>query len=633
MSNPLKKHSQSKKYILIFLFWLLFLVWRTSIFLNPVSSKESGIIKGMAFASHHGYQRGIRAHLIRTDKMQQAFVFPLSYSGAFKAYNIPPREYKIVFTKHGYHSEVRNITVQASSVTKIPPVTLKRALGSDYFYHFVHTLNIFAFAVLLTTGIGTYYLRHGDQVGKAFLRFCLIMSFWSLWGIVSYVLEPLGKKEIGGHLTYLSLWAYSFIGISYCHVFAVFPEPIFGEKTKRFLSWLYSPAVFLFPVEFIRVFFWYRPDYSRFLGFPQQITDFLVMLVSIFFLVLGNVFLLLNLRRVKEKVEKVQLLFLFLAACFPPVLFSGTLGAMYLFDLGYFFDNDMLFFTSLCDVIVPVFFGYGLVMFSYIHTIERMAQQERLALIGLMDAQLTHDIRSLVVVGRNLSQTLHLLVKEDKYKKEDLLSLASELKENANETLQLISAIKEELKQPRYSFVSIEEMVDKAVKITERSTLKKFNYTSRLNENLPFIRVETTRFVLMLVNLLQNATDSLGEKGDIEISGFATDSKITLAIKDNGCGIAEDKKDKIFEGFYTTKEDNTGLGLLFVKEEVQRYNGTIECDSELSVGTTMTITLPYPAEDEKSDKQAGIIKRLQDYAKAQLRRALRRGLWDGQNSS
>ncbi len=358
------------------------------------------------------------------------------------------------------------------------------------------------------------------------------------------------------------------------------------------------------------------------------------MLFSIFFLVLGNAFLLLNLLRVKEKVEKVQLLFLFLGACFPPVLFSGTLGAMYLFQLDYFFDNDMLFFTSLCDVIVPVFFGYGFVMFEHIHTIERMARQERLAFIGLMDAWLTHDISSLVITGRNLSQTLHKFLVEDKYKKEDLLSLTNELTENDNETLQLISSIKEELKQPRYSFVSIEEMVDKAVKITRHSNLKKLNYTSRLNENLPSIRVEETRFVLVLVNLLQNATDSLGEKGDIEISGFATDSKITLAIKDNGCGIAEDKKDKIFEGFYTTKEEHTGLGLLFVREEIQRYNGTIECDSELSVGTTMTITLPYPLEDKDSDKQAGIVKRLQDYAKAQqLRRAVRRFLWDRQSSS
>jgi len=598
----LKKLILLKKYSLICFLWLLFLVWRTSVFVNFTPPPESGIIQGVAFANHHGYQRGIKVHLKRLDpesvgtgKEQQEFIFPLSYSGTFKAYNIPPGEYQLVVTMQGYHPAVRNTTVKASKVTKIPPVTLERAMGSDYFYHFVHTLNLFAFVVLLTTGIGTYYLRNKDRVGKAFLRFCLIMSFWSFWGIVSYVLEPLGKKEIGGHLTYLSLWAYSLIGVAYCHLFAVFPQPILGEKTNRFLGWLYFPAVMLFPVEFIRVFFWYRPDYSRFLGFPQQITDAIIMALFSFYLVSGNALLLVNLRRVKEKVQKVQLFFLFLAACSPPALFIGTMGAMYLFRLDYFFDNDMLFLSSLCDIIVPVFFGYGFVMFEHIHTIERMAQQERLAFIGLMDAWLTHDICSFIVIIRNLSQTLHQLLLEDNYKKEDLLFCASKFTENADETLKLIASIRAELKQdkPQYSEASIEEMVESAIQIIKRLTIKKIDIKKRFSENLPTIRVEKTRFVHVLVNLLRNAVDSFREEGNIEITSVATDGRIMLEISDNGCGIEEDKKDKIFSSFYTTKEDNTGLGLFFAKQEIQRYGGDITCFSEPSVGTTMIITLPY----------------------------------------
>ena len=145
-----------KKYLLLCFFWFLFLVWRASVLLNFASSSESGIIQGMAASFNHGYQRGIKARLKRLDKEQQEFIFPLSYSGTFKAYNLPPGEYQILFTKQGYHPAVRNTIVRANSITQIPPVTLERAMGSDYFYHFVHTFNIFAFAVLLTTGIGTY---------------------------------------------------------------------------------------------------------------------------------------------------------------------------------------------------------------------------------------------------------------------------------------------------------------------------------------------------------------------------------------------------------------------------------------------------------------------------------------------
>ena len=626
---------EDKKYLLLCFFWLLFLVWRTSVFLNPASSPEFGFIEGMTFASHHSYQRGIKARLTSTDKEQRELIFPLSYSGAFKAYNIPPGKYNISFTKHGYHPTSRNIIVQANSLTKIPPIILKRSLGSNYFYHFVHALNILAFSFLLITGIGTYHLRHGDHIAKAFLRFCSIMAFWCLWGIVSYVLDQLGTpKEIGGHLTYLSLWAYSFIGISYCHVLTVFPEPVFGEKTKRFLSWLYFPAFLLFPFEFIRVFFWYRPDYSGFLGFPQQITDATIMAFSILYLVLGNAFLFFNLLRVKDKVQtrcyeqssnlpQMQLLFLLLAACFPPILFTGTLGAMYLFHLDYFFDSDMLFFTSLSQIIVSVSFAYSLVMFDYIHTNERMAQQERLAFIGLIDAKLTHDIRSFIVILRNLSDTIYQQLLSDK--KEDALYFTRKMQENSNKTLQLITAIRAELKPEglqdsqrvrrddkpsRHALVNIEEMVDEAVEIIKRSTFKNINIKKELNENLLLIRVERTRFISVLVNLLQNAVDSFKEAGNIEITGFAKDGEITLSIKDNGCGIEEDKKDKIFESFYSTKEDNTGLGLFFAEKEIQRLNGSITCLSEPSVGTTMIITLPIPryqrAEEDNSDNQTGI---------------------------
>jgi signal transduction histidine kinase len=292
----------------------------------------------------------------------------------------------------------------------------------------------------------------------------------------------------------------------------------------------------------------------------------------------------------------------------------------------------MLFLSSLCDIIVPVFFGYGFVLFEYIHTIERMAKQERLALIGLMDAQLTHDISSLVVIGRNLSQTLHQLLLEGNYKN---VSLASELTENANETLKLIASIRAELKKdkPQYSEASIEEMVESAIQITKRSTIKNIDIKKLFSENLPTIRVEKARFVHVLVNLLQNAVDSFEESGNIEITSFAKDSKITLSISDNGCGIPDDEKEKIFSGFYSTKEDNIGLGLFFAKQEIQRYGGDITCFSEPSVGTTMIITLPikHNAEEDNSDNQTGIFKRFKDYAKAFLRRAIRSFLRDRQN--
>jgi hypothetical protein len=120
------------------------------------------------------------------------------------------------------------------------------------------------------------------------------------------------------------------------------------------------------PIEVIRVGFWHRSDYERFLGFPQGITDTFIMAVTILYLMLGNLLLIYRFKTAKAPVQKFHLLLTFLTVFFPPALFSMVFGTMYLFQLDAFFDNDMLFFTSLTGIFVSVSLGYSLIMEDYI---------------------------------------------------------------------------------------------------------------------------------------------------------------------------------------------------------------------------------------------------------------------------
>jgi len=70
------------------------------------------------------------------------------------------------------------------------------------------------------------------------------------------------------------------------------------------------------------------------------------MVVTILYLILGNGILFYSFKTAKVSVQKFHLLFTLLTSFFPPALFSTIFGPMYLFQLGAFFDNDMLFFTS-----------------------------------------------------------------------------------------------------------------------------------------------------------------------------------------------------------------------------------------------------------------------------------------------
>jgi signal transduction histidine kinase len=67
---------------------------------------------------------------------------------------------------------------------------------------------------------------------------------------------------------------------------------------------------------------------------------------------------------------------------------------------------------------------------------------------------------------------------------------------------------------------------------------------------------------------------------------------LCLRIKDNGIGMSEEVKNKLFTPFFTTKEKGTGLGLSTVKKIVQAHKGEIKVDSKLGKGTTVTIFIP-----------------------------------------
>lgn len=95
-------------------------------------------------------------------------------------------------------------------------------------------------------------------------------------------------------------------------------------------------------------------------------------------------------------------------------------------------------------------------------------------------------------------------------------------------------------------------------------------------------------------NLIKNAIQAFpeGERGKISIGIQELDREIVISVKDNGCGIPENKLYKIFVPNFTTKSTGTGLGLAMVKQIVENHNGEIWFDTKEGVGTTFFVKLP-----------------------------------------
>jgi signal transduction histidine kinase len=95
-----------------------------------------------------------------------------------------------------------------------------------------------------------------------------------------------------------------------------------------------------------------------------------------------------------------------------------------------------------------------------------------------------------------------------------------------------------------------------------------------------------------IAHLVRNALEATSAQGEIRFSTALDQSHATLVIQDTGKGMPSDVVTKVFEPYFTTKIGGTGLGMVFVRQIVDEHRGTINLESEVGVGTTVTIKLP-----------------------------------------
>ncbi len=121
------------------------------------------------------------------------------------------------------------------------------------------------------------------------------------------------------------------------------------------------------------------------------------------------------------------------------------------------------------------------------------------------------------------------------------------------------------------------------------------------------VELPTLRLEQILANLVANAVDALSNvDGSIRIVASINDDTVLLTVSDTGKGIVDSELEKVFDPYFTTKEDKerSGLGLFSVRELVTDEGGTIEVESDVGKGTTFTICLPISVGADKASTNA-----------------------------
>ncbi|HRQ79245.1 MAG TPA: ATP-binding protein [Gemmatimonadaceae bacterium] len=240
---------------------------------------------------------------------------------------------------------------------------------------------------------------------------------------------------------------------------------------------------------------------------------------------------------------------------------------------------------------------------------ERFSQAEKLAAIGQLAAGVMHEINNPLATIAACAESLG-------YRIEDLEKSGVTI---APETLDFLGIIENEVvrckqivdglldfsrpKQARKERVNLNEVVERTLFLLKHHVrFKKLTVQTDLDQTIGRVpQANSEQLVQVLMALLINAMDAMGEKGTVRIvtqAGSDPRRGAILEVIDQGHGIARGEVAKIFEPFYTTKApgQGTGLGLSICYGIVQEHGGVIEVDSTLGQGSTFRVVLPVVAQ-------------------------------------
>ena len=225
---------------------------------------------------------------------------------------------------------------------------------------------------------------------------------------------------------------------------------------------------------------------------------------------------------------------------------------------------------------------------------ESMRKSERLTTLGTLAAEIAHEIRNPLMVVRLLFDSLRLEGVEDENKSKDL----SVIREKLNHLEQIAGRILE-FGKSRESFrkaVKLREILEDAavlVRLKLEQSKINLNWGSLPGEEEVF--VDKGQIQQVLLNLMLNAVEVMPDGGDLSIGTELKDGRVNIYVKDQGGGIPENLRDRIFESFLTGRKDGTGLGLTISKRIMRAHDGDLELVESGSGGTTFCISLPLTA--------------------------------------
>ena len=228
-----------------------------------------------------------------------------------------------------------------------------------------------------------------------------------------------------------------------------------------------------------------------------------------------------------------------------------------------------------------------------------LAEQEKLRANLLRT--ISHDLRTpLTSISGNAD---NLLANDEAFDAETRRQIYADIREDSEwlislvENLLSVSRMGDGKSDIRMSAELVSDVIDEAVRRTEKNA-SEHKLTVKENDGILLARMDARLIVQVLINLIDNAIKYTPSGSEIEISAVEKDNEIAITVADNGHGIADEIKPRVFDMFYTGAEKiadsrrSLGLGLALCKSIVNAHGGEITVSDNKPHGAVFTFTLP-----------------------------------------